>query len=252
MIPKNSYHFSVDDVFDALIEISDKNLSLFNHPFFKFLKKIHQEFDVNVGLHLFYQKKIGRSIRTLGEVISLKNQLKKEDWLFFAPHALEYDTPPYAQSASEQITTFNKIYKQIDRFAGKKNYTKYVRLQYYSESFELKDYFKVKGVETLFTTDREVGSHRMPKKVGSRLVEKGYVKYKGMNFIRTHFRVEFFAKEEIEQKDVLERMKKAFLKYGFIVFYTHEVDIMEEKGQKMAKLMFDATRKLNLVSVNKP
>ncbi|MDO8638406.1 MAG: hypothetical protein Q7R43_02435 [Candidatus Daviesbacteria bacterium] len=252
MIPKNSYHFSIDDVFDSLIEVSDKKIPLFDQLFFKFLKKIHEEFYVNIGLYLFYQKKIKGRLRTLKEVSNLKTQLEKIDWLFFAPHALEYEIPPYAQSIDEQINTFEKIYTEIDRFAGKSFHTKYIRLQYYSESFELVEYFKTKEVEALFTTDREIGSHRMPTEIGFKLIEKGYIKYKGMDFIRTQFRVEFFAKEEISEEEVLIRMKNAFNKYGFIVFYTHEVDIMNEKGRKMSKLMFKATKKLNLVSIKKP
>ena len=30
------YHFSVDDVFEALIEITDKGIDVFEHPFFLF------------------------------------------------------------------------------------------------------------------------------------------------------------------------------------------------------------------------
>src|SRR3989344_6053267 len=108
MISKNSYHFSVDDVFDSLIEVSDKKIPLFDQPFFKFLQNIHEEFDANIGLYLFYQKKIKDNHRTLKDVTNLKSLLKKEDWLFFAPHALEYETPPYAQSIDEQIDTFEK------------------------------------------------------------------------------------------------------------------------------------------------
>lgn len=252
MIPKKTYHFSVDDVFDSLAELTDKKINLFEQPFFAFLLKLHQVFGVNVGLHLFYQKKINGTLRTLKDVPDLKNQLKKENWLFFGPHALDYDTPPYAQSISQQVKTFDKIYKQIDRFAGIKKYTRYVRLQYYSESFELKNYFRKKGVEALFTTDRTVGSHRMPKTVNKKLLANGYAKYKGMNFIRTQFRVEFFAKERIKEKTIFNSIKKMLAKYGFIVFYTHEVDMANSADRKMARSMLDAVCKLSLTSVKKP
>lgn len=252
MIPKNSYHFSVDDVFDSLIEVSDERILLFDQPFFKFLRNIHQKFDANIGLHLFYQKKINNNLRTLQDVPDLKGQLKNEKWLFFAPHALEYETPPYIQSIDEQTSAFEKIYREIDRFAGKDTYTKYVRLQYYSESFELEKYFKTKGVEALFTTDREVGSHRMPKEIADKLNERGYAEYKGMNFIRTQFRVEFFAEEGITNRELLIRMENALTKFGFVVFYTHEVDMLKEKDRELANLMFQACRKLHLASIDKP
>lgn len=252
IIPKNIYHFSVDDVFDALIEVSDWKISLFEHPFFKFLKEINKEFGVKVGLHLFFQKSINGKMRTLKEIANIRDEIEKNPWLFFGPHALEYETPPYMQSKSQQIETFEKIYKEINRFAGQRSYTKYVRLQYYSESFELADYFKEKGVIALFSTDREVGSHRMPKSIGKKLLEKGAAKYKGMNFIKTQFRVEFFRDEGLNNRQIIEKFKKAFEKYNFLIFYTHEVDMNNENGRRMTIMMLNAAKNLNLPSIHIP
>src|SRR3989344_2595076 len=251
MILKNHYHFSIDDVFDCLIEITDKNIPLFNHPLLKYLKAQHEQFGVSIGLNVFYQKIINGKLRTLREVLVFKKELAKSPWLFFGPHALDYETPPYVQSEKDQIKTFDKIYKEIDRFAGKNTHSKYVRLQYYSESFELANYFHKKNVLALFTTDRERGTHEMPNNIGTELLKKGFAKFKGMNFIRTQFRVEFFRDEKLKKRGVFNRLRQALTKYGFLVFYTHEIDLQQKPGQEMARLMLEQAEKLNLKSIKK-
>ena len=249
---KNTFHFSVDDVFDALLEVTDSRIPLFDHPFFSFLNAMHREFDAKIGCHLFYQKKLDGKLRTLKEVSSLKDQLAGGNpWLFFAPHALEYETSPYAQSVEEQIQTFDKIYREIDRIAGSHVYTQFLRLHYYSESYELGDYFRTRGVKALFATHRNVGSHRMPDHVRKQLLADGYANYQGMDFIRTHLKVEL-PTENLTCSEVMDQIASPYEKYGFIIFYTHECDMMNEKGRDMTRLTFNAVRKLNLKSIEKP
>jgi hypothetical protein len=244
------YHFSVDDVFDSLIEVSDKKTTLFQQPFFRFFKEINDEFDARIGLYLFYQKKVDGRIRTLREAAQLEQHITNTTpWLYFGPHALEYETPPYAQTPQEQVDTFENTYREIDKFAGKDAYAKFVRLHYFSESYEIAQYFHLKGVKGLFSTDRDIGSHRMPSHVSARLKAKGHARYRGIDFIRTHFRVECFASEELSRKQVLTRLKKALNTYGFIVGCTHESDMMEEKSRRMATTIFECLRELRLPSV---
>jgi len=249
MIPQNSYHFSVDDVFDSLIEVTDRQVGLFEHPFYAFLKKLHNQFGADISLYSFYQKNIDGKIHTLDEVRDLKEELALEPWLYFGPHALDYNNPPYSQTPEKQIETFEKIYGQLERFVGREHFSRFVRLQYYSESYELAGYFKSRGVQALFTTDKNAGSYRMPAEVASELLAKGYSSHLGMNFIRTNYRVEFFVDESLSEPEVTERFKSTVEKYGFLVFYTHEIEMYKEQGRNMAELMFKTARALGLKSV---
>ena len=88
-------------------------------------------------------------MRNLKDVKKL-NKREFKNWLYFGPHALNVDTPPYTQSPAEQKKCFNKIIKNIDRFAGKNNYSNYIRLHHYSESFELSDFFKKINLRVYF------------------------------------------------------------------------------------------------------
>ncbi len=246
------YHFSVDDVFQSLIEVTDKNISLFEHPHFSLLREMHNLYGVRVGLNLFFQKEIDGRIRSLREVRDLRGELKDSgDWIFFGPHALDFDNAPHQQTQDQQITTFDSIYKEIDRFAGNNRYAKWVRLHFYSESYELADYFKLKGVEALFSTDRPVYSHRMPDEIKSDLQIIGSATYREANFIRTQFRVEFFVDQNLKQEEIEVLFEKTVSQFGYIIIYTHEYEFDRKEIHDMICTVFAALEKLSIKSVRR-
>ena len=230
------YHFSVDDVFESLIEITDKKIEVFDHPFFSFLRELHDEFDVKVDLYLFFQKKIDGRLRTLKEVSnSLKQILNDNSWIKFGPHALDQETSPYSQTPGEQINTFNNIYNEIYRFSGKENISKWVRLHRFSESYELKDYFHSHGVEALFTTDKDRITTRMPDSINESLKLTGFAEYNGLKFIRSHIRTENLANDGIKKEELDELIKKYLNKHNHICFFTHEYEIPRDEVKFITK-----------------
>lgn len=246
------FHFSIDDVFDSLIEVTDKNIPLFKHPYFSLLKEMHDRYGVTVGLHLFFQKEIDGKLRNLCDVRDLKKEiLDAGGWIYFGPHALDHETAPYNQSKDEQIAVFNRTYDEIDRFAGKNSYARWVRLHYYSESYELADYFTKRGVTALFSTDRSVGSHRMPQNIKDRLNNIGRASHKGMDFIRTQFRVEFFADDNLNKQAIENLFKESLVKYGYIILYTHEYEFVRREVCEALKMSFEALDRLSIKSLKK-
>ncbi len=224
-------HFSVDDVFKSLIEVTDKNIPLKKHWFFSQIYNLWKNYKIRTGLYLFYKGKINGKMRYLTEVKNLKNELK-EKWIYFGPHALDFNSPPHKFSLKQQKIQIQKIYDQIDRFAGLKNLAKKVRLHEYSECYELADLFKKYNVNTLFTTDREVGAHRLPIKNRKELIKRGNTNYKHMNFIRTNFRVENLKKNIKLNQIVFDRF---FKKKKTIIIYSHEYELKKEKVKKLLK-----------------
>ncbi len=247
------FHFSIDDVFDSLIEATDRDIPLFEHPYFAMLLRLHKARKVTVGLHLFYEKHIGGKLRNLSEVRDLRGELAEHgNWLFFGPHALNFETPPYSQSPACQITAFEKIYNEIDRFAGSDCYCQWVRLHYYSESFELAEYFAKKGVSALFATDRPALSHRMTPEVRQALANDGLAIYEGMAFLRTHFRVEFFANDRVGKDEMKALMSAALEKHGIVVVYTHEYEFARREVCASLAMAFDALHELGIAPVARP
>ena len=246
------FHFSIDDVLPALIEVTDKNIPLFDHPMFSLLKEIHEIYGVHVGLYLFYQKEINRKVRNLTEVRDLKKELEEAGgWLYFAPHALDYDTKPFEQPHEDTENVFNTIYTEIDRFAGKGSYASWVRLHFYSESFEFADYFKRRGVSALFSTDRPAGSYRMPEERAQALLAHGHTTYENANFIRTQFRVEFFANDALSDEAIRALYEGALGTYGYIIIYTHEYEFDRPEIHTYVRKAFEILNSLGVKSLKR-
>ena len=68
MKKKINLHFSVDDVFKSLIEVTDKNIELKKHWFFSNFYKLWKNYKIQTGLYLFYSGKVDGEIRNLSEI----------------------------------------------------------------------------------------------------------------------------------------------------------------------------------------
>lgn len=248
MKKKINLHFSVDDVFESLIEVSDKNISLKKHWFFSKFYFLWKKYKLKTGLYLFYEGKISGHLRNLSEVRDISDELK-EGWIFFGPHALNFSSPPHKFSTKKQTNHLSKIYDEILRFAGKNYLTKQVRLHEYSESYELKNFFNKKKVLSLFSTDKNIGAHRLPKKNKIELLDLGRTKYKNFEFFRTDFRIELLAqnKNNINQINI----KKILDKRNFVTIYTHERELKKKKCiKKLNETIKFLSKNFKLKSLN--
>jgi len=233
----SSFHFSVDDVLPSLIEVTDKEISLTEHPFFGELREIYEDFGVKTGLNLFYSHNIDGVERFLYEVRDLRDELV-DGWLYFAPHALNFDTPPYAQKTKQQILTVDKIMDEIDRIAGLYKASS-VRFHHYSECYEIAQNLIKHGLNEIFVTDKSVGSYRLSKKYCNELLDKGYTNYRGLKVTRTQFRVENLANENFDSREVVEVFKNSISKYSRIVIYSHEYEHVRSEVNIMLRLTMD-------------
>jgi len=222
MQKKINFHFSVDDVLKSLIEVSDKKIKLKDHWFFLYLYKIYLKYNVKISLYLFFEENMDGKKRNLTHVRNLKNELN-ENWLYFGAHSLNYDKPLHSQTVLQQKNDIKKIYKEIIRFAGKELLASKVRLHQYSECYEIKDILKTYNIKYLFTTDKNVGAHRLESKNKKDLLLKGFTKYKGVNFIRTDLRVEDMISKSFK-KNIID-IKKIIKKKNFLIIYTHEYEL---------------------------
>ncbi len=243
------FHFSIDDVHGSLVEAS-KLTSLFKHPLYEFLSHIHSAYGLCFDLKLFHEQKDWNGYSNLEDVESIRSQLiKAGNFIRFGPHSRNQRIAPHDESSQEsQVEIFNTIYKQIDRFAGEDMHCHWVRLHYFSELFELGEYFKSKGVSALLTTDRPVGSYRMGEDTALQLNNYGYANYQGTNFIRTHFRLEDFTNARLTNEVIKQKFEKAIEQYGFIVMLSHEYELMRPEVRLMLVCVLEVlgSMKVNL------
>ena len=243
------YHFSIDDVFDSIIEASDANIALFKHPFFNFLQSLHTDYGVYIDLYLFYQKITQGRLRNLTEISPyLKTDFISAPWLRLGPHALDYDTAPYLQSFAEQEKTFNVIYKEIRRFAGSSNMSRWLRLHYFSEAYELSTYWQSQGVDTLLLTDKPAVAYRLPNQEKEKLESSGFVQYQGLNLRRSHERIENLPDEAISPHSLHIRLANHLEKQGYLTLFSHEINMSDAKVNNITHECLSYVSQLGLSS----
>jgi hypothetical protein len=220
------YHFSIDDVLKTLIEASDMGSGLFSHPFYAFLKEMHEAFGTKMDLYLFERTEVGGRMRTLAEVSeALGTDLAAADWLRFGPHAKDYGTAPYAQSPEDQVAAFSAIFDAIDRIAGPDQRSKWVRLHYFSEAYEAAPYLRRAGVEALLLTDKEAAAYRLDEPKRNALRETGRIAHAGIELVRSHLRVENLIGEEWPWPKVQAALAAPLQRYGYLSLFTHEYEL---------------------------
>lgn len=247
---KPFYHFSIDDVMDSLIEISNSLDGVFSHSLFNFLNVIHKKYDTNVDLYCFYQKNIIDKSITLDDISDdYKEIFSKNPWLRFGPHALDTETAPYSQTPKQQIQVFDLIYREIERFTGVPSRCELIRLHFFTESYELSNYFHSKNVNSLLTTDKPAISHRMNDLVKSELKHLGYATFNGMGFIRSHFRIETLVDQNLSNKEIIDLLEHYITTYGFVTFLTHEYELVRSEVQSTVELVLNYLHKHNIKSI---
>ncbi|MCA9185528.1 MAG: hypothetical protein R3E01_15525 [Pirellulaceae bacterium] len=219
-------HFSVDDVFSALLNASQSRRDPLELPFWRFLEQIHENFGIDIELYLFWQAHIDGKIQTLCDVSAdIRPWLAERDWIRFGPHALDTDTLPHTQAPQDQQQVFENIYEQIHRLAGPDRFSRFVRLHFFSESFELADFFRSHGVVGLLTTDKPAVSYRLPPQEREQLGRCGCVYFQGAQFVRSQIRTENFIDRDIDEPQINALIPSYVPAATPCVVFTHEYEL---------------------------
>jgi hypothetical protein len=228
--PEPAYHFSIDDVFECLIDATENHSSLFEQPLFNFLSRMHKMYGVHTDLYLFNRATFGGRIRTLRDVAErFRSQFQEATWLRLGPHALDYDVPPHKQTPVEQIETFEETYREIERFAGPGKTTGFLRLHFFSETFEVAPYLLNMGIHTLMLTDKPAVAYRLDESRRGQLRRDGWLKHEGLYLLQSHFRMENFVSQQIDEGSVRRSIADTVARRGYVSLFTHEVDLKREE-----------------------
>lgn len=169
--------------------------------------------------------------------------LKECQWLKFGPHASDWKHPLNTQTAKEQISEVNHVYKEIGRIAGKKSFVKSARLHFFQGSKDACLLLAKKGVEVLFTTDffKDRFGYCLSPDSRTDLNNKGYYFDKGTKilFVKSSFRVEC-------RDDIIKDTEEYLKDHGFCVFYTHEEFLIDPVMQKRIKDVLAFCQKKNI------
>ena len=251
MLPADRvYHFSVDDVFAAFVEVSDAGSRLTDHLFFAFLAELHAQFHTVTDLYLFAEHEVAGTVRSLGEV-SDRNRAEFEnlDWLRLGPHALDFATPPHRQPTEVQRATLERIYAEIDRFGGSVARSRWLRLHYFSESYECADYLRGRGVDGLLLTDKDACAYRLPVAARDELRRHGWTRHAGLDCVRSHLRLEKLVEDGIAGERLERQVMSELNRHGFVVLFTHEEALRDPRVRDAARSCVAFLRRLGIASV---
>ena len=227
-----AYHFSIDDVFECLIDATENYSDLFRQPLFSFLRRMHARYGANVDLYLFNRAHVDGRVRSLQDVSDkFRHQFQYAAWLRLGPHAQEYDVPPHKQTPAEQLETFDETYREIERFAGPAKTTGFVRLHFFSEAFELASYFLARGTHTLMLTDKPAVAYRLDEPRRQQLSRNGWLTHEGLCLLQSHFRMENLVRDNVDAESTYGFIADTIARRGHVCLFTHEIDLQNQLVQ---------------------
>lgn len=243
------FHLSVDDVFASLMTASDRGQALATAPMIGVLDRLHDEFATRIDLYLFGEDRIDGVRRRLDALSpAIVAELRVRPWLRLGPHAADPQTPPHRQTVDDLSQTLHFLYGVIDRMAGPQARSRWVRLHEFSEAYEAAPTLKAHGVEALLTTDKPVGAWRLPPAERDMLLQRGRTVYGGIEFVRSHLRVESLIADGIDRTTLLDRVGRLVEAHGFVTIFTHEICFNDARTTTMLHGLLDACRALGLES----
>ena len=152
------YRFSVDDNIWFLRDLSkDVYASLFDHPYLKVYKRLHDKYDAKFQLNIYYETD-GFDLSQMTDKYK-SEWIENSSWLRLSFHA-KADAPdcPYLNAAyQEAYDDCTRVHKEIIRFAGEETLDLYTTVHYCVASPEAVRAFKdagIKGLVGLFEPGR--------------------------------------------------------------------------------------------------
>lgn len=221
-----AYHFSVDDVFESLLAPVEHHRAIADQPVIRFLLNLAQLHGTQTDLYVFLTDPPGagsRSLHHLPDPVCVG--LAALDGLRFGPHGRDYETAPHAQTLAEQERTVLALYDAIARFCSRSKLSRWVRLHYFSECYELAPVLLAHGVKALLLTDKPAITYRLGDAHKAALIGKSWTEKNELAFIRSHLRFERCLAEGLSIRDVCARAGAIVDRFGFVVLFTHEIDL---------------------------
>ena len=241
------FHLSIDDVLPALVVASDGRRPLSEGPMFGTLDRLHAIFGMNVDLYLFGEGTVGGKPRALEEVSEkVAADARARSWIRLGPHGQRPDIPPHRQTTEDLHATLRRLFDGIDRLAGRDARSAWVRLHEFSEAYEAASFLAAEGVEVLLTTDKPAVSWRLPRPETDILRRTGRVRFAGMDFVRSHLRVEELVGLGVGRTALAARVREIVDAHGFVTIFTHEICFEDPRTAEMLHDLLGICRALGL------
>lgn len=209
-------HVSVDDVtksFQNLTKDSMQYNSLFEEPFFSYLKELHDKYGSSFTCYA-YEQDSSFNINQMPLKFS-KEFESNSDWLKIGFHGVRPSThTPTNISYIEFTNSFTRFNKELHRFASAKNKASILRLDFFYATTGEVDFLVHNGVKVLLSADDDRRSYFLPFNKNRQLIDDNSISYKNLKYLRTNIRIE---NTDIPYINLLRNRRRDTL-----VIFTHE------------------------------
>lgn len=199
-------HFSIDDVIFSLQELTTRNYkSIFNHPFYAFLRRLHKRYGCVFSLYVFAQKN-GFAIEDM--TCRFREEfLANSDWLRFGYHGES------ASATSDLCYQYSRINKAIERFSGQSRICRTIRIHGFNATKNEVIYLSKNDLRCLLCADDDRVSYDLSHEEDKELKSYGCISKDGVIYRRSDVRIE---------KHSIKSLLKYRAKENKLVIFTHE------------------------------
>lgn len=187
---EKTVHVSLDDVvmcFKDLVEHRNEYTTIFDQPFFKYLKECHESTGVKITLYT-YETYQNYNIVQLPAIYE-KDFRDNSSWLKIGFHALGPSVSKDSISNSDSFfNSFNTVTEKLKQVAG--GSTSSLRLHFFYATVQEVDSLRKLGITKLFSADDNRISYSLPHKQNEELIKTESLNFNGMYYEHSDIRVE--------------------------------------------------------------
>lgn len=226
------YHLSFDDCHASLENLNNFDY-LFDEPFFKYLKSLHDKYNINISLNvnnIYDLKKINKNFQ---------DDLLDNTWLTFTFHSIynKFDTFVPINEIRDGIKFFKY---QISKLFGKQSIGKFIRLEgFQGTTEELMEIVNILNSSSFLAPDDTRQSYDLLEFESEYLYKNGYLKKDTITYYKTDFRLEMFGNYSTNENYVHVKMSKPYNEVVYrllkqqilnntIIVFTHEWYIYQD------------------------
>lgn len=224
-------HISIDDVskcFNNLCEDSMKYESIFEEPFFSYLKELHDDFNCTLTCYCF-EKDCDYNISKMPSKYA-REFTENSDWLKFGFHGIKPSShKPNNVKYSEFTTAFSNFQKEVGRFASCHNIATMLRLDYFYATPGEVLFLRNNGVRTLLSADDDRRNYYLPYQKNRQLINENSIHYDGLKYLRTNIRIE---NTDFPYLNILRNRERDTL-----VIFTHEWKLDRINKYKLRRMI---------------
>ncbi len=240
--PKPYMHVSVDDVNWILKEVTVNKAnytSLFDSPFFGFIKSLHDKYGAVFSLYLFYEGADGWTINNMTSQYK-QELIKHASWLKFGFHAQKEASDYNVLTKEELFADYSQIMSEIKRFSNTMNIDSIPRFHAFGAKRESQFYLQEKHAlfDGMLTADdsRELNGGLSGDALHLvRWTDYFYDQVTGLFYVKSEQRLDQHIKNTAEAtidsvRNMLNNAKDDVNHSNIYTIFLHEVNIKNDNS----------------------